>query len=193
MVLIGHSYGAAVAAGYLGAHPEHVARVVLSSPPAARPGRHQQRSRQHPARRRAAVRALSKAARPAGATRLRTPPGQPGCRPQLPRRPRGRCAQRRRRRGPPRCIAPVSRPGRRCAVPASTRCSTRSRPPPRPTRSAPAAAGPHHVGTDPRHRPCVSGRPAAPRSSVRGRRTAQRLRRSAVAVETSMLSARTPR
>jgi proline iminopeptidase len=32
MVLLGHSYGAGVAAGYLAAHPGHVARVVFSSP-----------------------------------------------------------------------------------------------------------------------------------------------------------------
>lgn len=32
MVLIGHSYGGALAAHYLAAHPDHVARMVLSSP-----------------------------------------------------------------------------------------------------------------------------------------------------------------
>jgi proline iminopeptidase len=32
LVLVGHSWGGQVAAGYLAAHPEHVARVVFSSP-----------------------------------------------------------------------------------------------------------------------------------------------------------------
>jgi proline iminopeptidase len=32
MVLVGHSWGGQVAAGYLAAHPQHVARVVFSSP-----------------------------------------------------------------------------------------------------------------------------------------------------------------
>ena len=32
MVLLGHSWGAQVAAGYLAAHPTHVARVMFSSP-----------------------------------------------------------------------------------------------------------------------------------------------------------------
>jgi proline iminopeptidase len=37
MVLIGHSWGGQVAAAYLAAHPEHVARVVFSSPGALAP------------------------------------------------------------------------------------------------------------------------------------------------------------
>ena len=37
LVLIGHSWGGQVAAGYLAAHPEHVARVVFSSPGALAP------------------------------------------------------------------------------------------------------------------------------------------------------------
>jgi proline iminopeptidase len=37
MVLIGHSWGGQVAASYLAAHPEHVARVVFSSPGALAP------------------------------------------------------------------------------------------------------------------------------------------------------------
>jgi proline iminopeptidase len=37
MVLLGHSYGAEVAAGYLAAHPGHVAKVVFSSPGALAP------------------------------------------------------------------------------------------------------------------------------------------------------------
>ena len=37
LVLVGHSWGAQVAAGYLAAHPTHVARVVFSSPGALAP------------------------------------------------------------------------------------------------------------------------------------------------------------
>jgi proline iminopeptidase len=37
LVLVGHSWGGQVAAGYLAAHPEHVARVVFSSPGALAP------------------------------------------------------------------------------------------------------------------------------------------------------------
>jgi proline iminopeptidase len=37
MVLLGHSYGAQVAAAYLAAHPDHVAKVVFSSPGALAP------------------------------------------------------------------------------------------------------------------------------------------------------------
>ena len=37
MVLLGHSWGAQVAAGYLAAHPTHVARVMFSSPGALAP------------------------------------------------------------------------------------------------------------------------------------------------------------
>jgi proline iminopeptidase len=37
LVLIGHSYGGQVAAAYLAAHPDHVARVVFSSPGALAP------------------------------------------------------------------------------------------------------------------------------------------------------------
>ncbi|HEX8133947.1 MAG TPA: alpha/beta hydrolase, partial [Actinomycetes bacterium] len=37
MVLLGHSYGGQVAASYLAAHPDHVARVVFSSPGALAP------------------------------------------------------------------------------------------------------------------------------------------------------------
>jgi proline iminopeptidase len=37
LVLVGHSFGAQVAAGYLAAHPTHVARVVFSSPGALAP------------------------------------------------------------------------------------------------------------------------------------------------------------
>ena len=35
VVLIGHSYGGILAAAYAAAHPEHVAKMVLSSPEAA--------------------------------------------------------------------------------------------------------------------------------------------------------------
>jgi proline iminopeptidase len=37
LLLVGHSWGAQVAAGYLAAHPDHVARVVFSSPGALAP------------------------------------------------------------------------------------------------------------------------------------------------------------